>query len=300
MSFSSDIKSSLAKTENLPPCCYHAQVYGLVLFAHFSKYNLSITTENHEVFSLYNSYIKEYCGVEPITSAGGAKKLTSYVRTDEEKSQVFDKFGHTLNEANLRINRANISCEMCPGAFLRGAFLACGTVTDPERAYHLEFVVPYKKLSMDLMKLLNELDLNPKYIVRKGNHVIYFKDSESIEDVLAIIGAQDASLYVMNVKIEKDVKNKINRIVNFEMSNIGKTIGASNAQTQAIEYIESTVGISALPDNLRSVAQLRLDNPEASLKELCKLADEPITRSGINHRLERIVKFAENIKNGEK
>lgn len=300
MSFSSDIKSALSKTENLPPCCYHAQVYGLVLFAHFSKYNLSITTENSDVFSLYTSYISEYCGVEAITSAGGAKKLTAYVRTDEEKAKVFDKFGHTLDEANLRINRANISCEMCASAFLRGVFLSCGTVTDPERGYHLEFVVPYKKLCMDLIKFLSELDLNPKYIVRKGNHIIYFKDSESIEDVLAIIGAQDASLYVMNVKIEKDVKNKINRIVNFEMSNIGKTIGASNVQIQAIEYIESTVGIAALPDNLKSVAQLRLENPEASLKELCKLSSEPITRSGINHRLERIVKYAESLKNGEK
>ncbi len=202
------------------------------------KYNLSITTENSDVFELYNSYIRDYCGVETVTSAGGAKKLTAYVRSDADKEKVFDKFGHTLNESNLRINRANISCEQCPGAFLRGVFLSCGTVTDPERGYHLEFVVPYKKLCMDLMKLLDELNLNPKYIIRKGNHVIYFKDSESIEDVLAIIGAQEASLYVMNVKIEKDVKNKINRIVNFELSNIGKTIGASNIQIEAIEYIE--------------------------------------------------------------
>ena len=288
MSFSSEIKSALSKTENLPPCCYHAQVYGLVLFAHFSKYNLSITTENSDVFELYNSYIRDYCGVETVTSAGGAKKLTAYVRSDADKEKVFDKFGHTLNESNLRINRANISCEQCPGAFLRGVFLSCGTVTDPERGYHLEFVVPYKKLCMDLMKLLDELNLNPKYIIRKGNHV------------LAIIGAQEASLYVMNVKIEKDVKNKINRIVNFELSNIGKTIGASNIQIEAIEYIENTVGISSLPDNLQGVARLRIDNPEASLKELCTLSDEPITRSGINHRLERIVKFADELKNGEK
>ena len=127
MSFSSEIKSALSKTENLPPCCYHAQVYGLVLFYHFSKYNLSITTENSDVFELYNSYIRDYCGVETVTSAGGAKKLTAYVRSDADKEKVFDKFGHTLNESNLRINRANISCEQCPGAFLRGVFLSCGT-----------------------------------------------------------------------------------------------------------------------------------------------------------------------------
>lgn len=113
MSFSSDVKSELAKTENLLPCCFHAQVYGLVLFAHFSKYNLSITTENTDVFDLYSSYINDYCGVNTYISDGSNKKLTAYVKTDEEKSKVFEKFGHELKEPTLRINRANISEECC-------------------------------------------------------------------------------------------------------------------------------------------------------------------------------------------
>ena len=113
-----------------------------MLFAHFSKYNLSITTENTDVFSLYVSYLREYCGVEPIISKSGTKKMTAYVKTDADKTKVFDKFGHSFNEATLRINRANISDECCAGAFLRGAFLSCGTVTSPESGYHLEFVVP--------------------------------------------------------------------------------------------------------------------------------------------------------------
>ena len=299
MSFSSDVKSEIAKTENLSSCCLHAQVYGLVLFAHFSKYNFSITTENTDVFELYLSYLREYCGVEPTVSDSGTKKMTAYLRSDSEKETVFDKFGHSLKEPTLRINRANISDECCAGAFLRGVFLACGTVTAPERGYHLEFVVPYKKLCTDLMKFLDELELNPKYIVRKGNHVIYFKDSESIEDILAIIGAQDASLYVMGIKIEKDMKNKVNRKLNFEISNISKTVDAANIQVEAIEYIESKAGISSLPDNLQKIAYIRLENPESSLSELGKLLDEPISRSGINHRLNRIVKIAESLKNGD-
>lgn len=299
MSFSSDVKSEISKAENLSSCCLHAQVYGLVLFAHFSKYNLSITTENSDVFDLYLSYLRDYCGVEPTISDSGTKKLTAYIKSDANKEKVFDKFGHTLNEPTLRINRANISDECCAGAFLRGAFLSCGTVTTPERGYHLEFVVPYKRLCMDLMKFMDELNLNPKYIVRKGNHVIYFKDSESIEDILAIIGAQDASLYVMGIKIEKDVKNKVNRKLNFEMSNISKTVDAANIQVEAIQLIESKTGISSLPDNLQKIAYLRLENPEASLSELGKLLDEPISRSGINHRLNRIVDIAEKLKNGE-
>ena len=299
MSFSSQVKSELANTENFSPCCLHAQVYGLVLFAHFSKYNFSITTENTDVFDLYLSYLKDYCEVNPVISDGGSKKLTAYLKTDEEKSKAFEKFGHTLKEPSLRINRANISDECCASAFLRGVFLSCGTVTDPERAYHLEFVVPYKKLSMDLMKFLDELNLNPKYIVRKGNHIIYFKDSESIEDILAIIGAQDASLYLMGIKIEKDVKNKVNRKLNFEISNINKTVNAATIQTEAIEFIEEKKGISFLPENLQQIARLRLENQEASLRDLGLLMDEPLTRSGVNHRLAKIVEIAEKLKLGE-
>ncbi len=298
MSFSSDVKSELAKTENLLPCCFHAQVYGLVLFAHFSKYNLSITTENTDVFDLYSSYINDYCGVNTYISNGSNKKLTTYVKTDEEKSKVFAKFGHELKEPTLRINRANINEECCASSFLRGVFLACGTVTAPERGYHLEFVVPYKKLSLDFIHFLEELGLSPKYINRKGNHIVYFKDSESIEDILAIIGAQDASLYVMGIKIEKDVKNKVNRRLNFELSNMNKTVDAANAQVEAIEYIESKVGINSLPENLQQIARLRVDNPEASLRDLGQMMDEPLSRSGVNHRLAKIVSFAEKLKTG--
>lgn len=296
MSFSSDIKSELTKIEDLSPCCLHAQVYGLVLFAHFSKYNLSITTENKEVFNMYVSFLRNYCGVEPVISKTGTKKHTAYVKSDSDKEKVFEKFGHSLKETSLRINRANIQDECCVSSFLRGVFLSCGMVTDPERGYHLEFVVPYKKLSSDLIKFFDELELSPKYIVRKGNHIVYFKISESIEDILAVIGAQDASLYLMNVKIEKDVKNKVNRIINFEMSNISKTVEAANIQLESIAYINKKIGISALPDNLQSIAKLRLENPEASLKDLGNMLDEPISRSGVNHRLDRIVKIAEKLK----
>ena len=296
MSFSSEVKSEICKLENISSCCYHAQVYGLVLFAHFSKYNLSITSENTDVFELYLSYLRNYCKVEPTISETGTKKMTAYLKTDSDKSKVFERFGHSLTETSLRINRANIVEECCLSSFLRGVFLACGTVTDPERGYHLEFVVPYKRLCMDFMKFLDELSLNPKYIVRKGNHVVYFKDSESIEDILAIIGAQSASLQVMGIKIEKDVKNTVNRRLNFEISNINKTVNAANQQVDAIKLIEKHSGISSLPQNLQEIAHLRLENPEASLSDLEKMLEEPISRSGINHRLSRIVKIAEKIK----
>ncbi|MBO5859922.1 MAG: DNA-binding protein WhiA, partial [Clostridia bacterium] len=276
-----------------------AQVYGLVLFAHFSKYNLSITTENTDVFDLYSSYINDYCGVNTYLSDGSNKKLTTFVKSDEEKSKVFAKFGHELKEPTLRINRANIAEECCASSFLRGVFLACGTVTDPERSYHLEFVVPYKKLCNDFICFLEELGFSPKYINRKGNHIVYFKDSESIEDILAVIGAQNASLYLMGVKIEKDVKNQINRKMNFELSNIDKTLDAAKVQIDAITLIDEKIGIDSLPDNLREIAHIRVENPESSLRDLGLLMSEPLSRSGVNHRLARIVSYAEKLKSGE-
>lgn len=299
MSFSSEIKSELSKSENIPSCCLCAQTYGLVLFAHFSKRDLSITTENRDVFFLYQSSMRNYLGVEPAASDSGSKKLTARVESELDKYKVFDKFGHSPDDATTRLNRANILNECCAGAFLRGVFLSCGTVVDPEIEYHLEFVVPYKRLCMDLMKFMDELDLKPKYIVRKGNHVIYFKDSESVEDILAVIGAQNAALYVMGVKIEKNVKNKINRKVNFEMSNLNKTIDAASSQVEAIRLVEKKIGLSSLPENLRNIALIRLERPEESLCELKKRLDEPISRSGLNHRLKKIVKIAEEIRKGE-
>lgn len=293
MSFSSDIKSELTSIENLSSCCYHAQVYGLVLFAHFTGYNLSFKTENSDVFDFYCKSVSEYTGAQLNIKKTGTKKLIVSVDDKENKEKVFNKFGHQLTDASVRINHANFQDECCMASFLRGAFLSCGSVSNPDKAYHLEFVVPYKKLSNDLMTVFNELDLNPKYIQRKGNHVVYFKDSERIEDFLAYIGAQNASLYLMNIKIEKDVKNKVNRKLNFEMHNLEKTVSASNCQIEAINYIKSTTGLGILPEHLKKLAVIRLENPDSTLTELQDLYGENISKSGVKHRLDKIREIAE-------
>ncbi len=296
MSFSSDIKTELSAIDNLSSCCYHAQVYGLVLFAHFTGYNISFKTENNDVFNFYCKALNDYVGCDVVKNTSGSKMLIASVEDKSSKVKALEKFGHSSKETTLRINYANIENECCVCSFLRGAFLSCGSISDPKRAYHLEFVVPYKKLSDDLIRVFNELELYPKYIQRKGNHVVYFKDSENIEDFLAYIGAQNASLYLMSIKIEKDVKNSVNRKLNFEMHNLEKTVSAANSQIEAIEYIGKTVGLSSLPDNLHELALLRLDNPEATLSELGSLYDENISKSGIKHRLDKIVQTANNIK----
>ncbi len=296
MSFSSEIKDSLSNTDKLSDCCIHAMFYGFLLFTHFSKLNLSFTTENRNVYEFYKSVLKEYIGVDAVEADPDAKKMTAFVENSEDKIKIFEKFGHDINESNLRINRANLENDCCINAFLRGAFLSCGSVPNPNSGYHLEFVVPYKKLSSDLIKVLCDLGLDPKYLLRKGYHIVYFRDSESIEDLLAYIGAMDASLYLMNVKIEKDIKNKVNRRLNFEMSNLDKVLSASNSQVEAIRYIISEGGINLLPENLREIARIRLDNPEASLNEIGDMLTVKISKSGVKHKLDKIIEFADKMK----
>ena len=295
MSFSAEIKKELCSLTNIPECCHHAQVYGLVLFAHFNSYNLSITTENKDVFDLYIKSMNEYVGCDLTVNTQGKRKMTATVNGKENLIKCFEKFGHSANETSIRINYANFANECCVRAFLRGVFLSCGSVSDPNKTYHLEFVVPFKRLSNDLMKIMDELSLSPKYVMRKGNHIIYFKDSESIEDFLAYIGAQNSSLYMIGVKIEKDVKNTVNRKLNFELCNIEKTVNASNRQIESILKIKNTVGLNSLPDNLREIAELRLENPETSLSELVELYEGSISKSGMKHRIDKIMEISDNL-----
>lgn len=296
MSFSSSVKKELASIEILSSCCLHAQVYGLVLFTHFSQFDISITTENEDTLDFYRLGLKKVCGVKAVDDGNlEAKKLSLSVNNPAERSVVYDTFGHSMTELNLRINRANIQEECCANAFVRGVFLACGTITDPNKNYHLEFVIPHKKLCTDLISFLTELGFNPKYIQRKGYHVVYFKESESIEDMLTFMGATESSLEIMGIKMQKDVINRVNRKVNFEMSNLNKTIDAGNRQADAIRQIVDSKGLNFFPDNLREIARLRLENPDISLKELGLMLSEPISRSGLNHRLSKIMEMAREL-----
>lgn len=182
---------------------------------------------------------------------------------------------------------------------LRGAFLTCGTVNNPSKGYHLEFVVPYTNLSRDLERFIadcDELSVSPKRITRNSTQVIYFKDSESIEDILAAMGAVNSCLELMGVKMYKDMRNNVNRKLNFENANLDKTIDAATKQIEAIEHIKKTVGLSYLSDELRELAVLRTDNPDMSLRELGESLKSPLSRSGVNHRLKKLCSIADEIK----
>ena len=169
---------------------------------------------------------------------------------------VVERFGHTAGEVTVRLNRANLECDDCAAAYLRGAFLSCGAVTDPNADYHMEFSVPTHNLSRDLMALLGEQDFSPRMVRRAGGNVVYFKESEQIEDILTLMGAQDASLELMNIKILKDIRNKANRITNCESANIDKTVAAAAVHVEAVRKIQASCGLEALPEKLRTVIHL--------------------------------------------
>ncbi len=261
----------------------------------FSSSSVSFKTDKKEIADIYASFLSEECETEPETLEREGKKITVLLKKASDRRKVLEKFGHSQNEVTLRINRANIADDCCFSAFLRGVFLSCGTVTSPEKSYHLEFVVPFLKLSNDLFSIMSEMELEPKHVVRKGSHIIYFKDSEKIEDILTLMGAMNSSLRFMGIKMNKDMRNHVNRRVNFETANIGRSVNASAVQIEAINKIIAASKFDELPEPLQRTARLRLENPEASLNELERLTDHSVSRSGINHRLTKLTEIADGL-----
>lgn len=295
MSFSQDVKNELLKIEYENSCCEKSLLYGMLIFGKsFSQYGISMQTENKDISELYKSLLKKYCNVDCAVKV--SPKARSYSVLIENKSdcdKILGAFGHSMG-GSLKINHANFDCPTCINAFLAGTFLSCGTISDPKKDYHLEFTVPYMNLAKSLVTFLEETELSPKQSNRKGYNIVYFKGSESIEDCLYLMGASSAMFEMMNVEIIKNIRNKANRTANCETANIDKTVKASLVQIDAIEKIESTKGLDYLNNDLREMAVLRKDNPEASLAELSRLSG--MSRSGVNHRLKKIVEIAQQIK----
>ncbi len=296
MSFSSEVKKELVSLPVLSDCCKHAEAYGLLLFGRsFSSAAISFAAENRSVSEKYAACIRKIIGEEPAYSDRPGKMAIVSVKTAVERREILNAFGHTAGELSLRINRANLSEECCFAAFIRGVFLACGSISSPEKNYHLEFVVPFLKLSNDLFSFLQELGFPPKHVMRKGYHIIYFKDSANIEDLLTLMGATNATLRLIGVKVDKDMRNHVNRRVNFETANIDRSVQAGSAQVEAIKKIARARGLDSLPQGLQEIARIRLDNPEATLYELETLLNGRLSRSGINHRLKRLVQIASQL-----
>lgn len=305
MSFSSEVKKELCSVNAVDTEQKKAELYGLLIFSKvFKKDKIVLTTENSDVSKKVTDLLEEL--YMPIIE----KETTLRVRTTEHHLskislinaddclRIFDDYGHHDNDISLRVNRANISSDELVAAFLRGAFEGCGSVSDPMKSYHAEFCVPHKNLSVDLCKILSEIpecDFTPKTVVRNGSYVVYFKGSEQICYLLTYIGATNCAMEIMGTKAVKQVRNNINRRINSEVANITKIASASAKQLAAIQKIKDKKGIESLPDDLREIAVLRLENPEMSLRDLGQNLSVPISRSGANHRMNRLLEYAEDL-----
>lgn len=314
MSFSSTVKNELCRHEDAGSCCDLSELAaaislnGMASAAGNGDVNIKITTENAAFARRVYSHIKRMFGICPevtirkskklkkhvsyiivVTSGLGAARLLEKTETDIEYSDDGQPSGIILKS-----NGFKKAC--CRKAFLKGAFLAGGSVSDPEKTYHLELTSRSRQLALELSRILGTFRLNARIIKRKGSFVTYLKEGENIVDFLNIIGAHTALMELENVRILKGMRNNVNRIVNCETANLGKTVNASVRQVENIRYIMENMSPGTLPESLREIAELRLTYSDANLIELGQLLRPPLGKSGVNHRLRKLDRIAENHK----
>lgn len=298
-SFSSAVKDEILDGINSRPkanSCFMGLLYAC---KHFEISGINFVTENKRTADFFSRSCKDISGYE--TEFFELKKSSSTVYSAELSKdiakKIFSYFNIPENYKETGYKNAPIPKRKLLPQFIGGMFLSCGSLTDPNKDYHMEFVFH----SMDICNLLgiiliDNYNILPKQTERKRSQVVYIKESENIEDMLTLMGAQKSAIEIMNIKIYKDIRNKINRAVNCDSANIEKTLRAAEKQIEDIELIEKTIGLDELPDDLREIAEVRLENPDFNLKELGQALSSPISRSGANHRMERIKKTAEEIR----
>ncbi len=297
MSFCSLVKDELINIRP-SPCCKPSYIYGFMLFGRsFSVNKISLQTGNENVAKAYADVIKYTYKADVEITCGGSARPTykAQVTSAADRLKILALIDFGISETV--IDKSLFIKECCIQSFIRGAFLACGNISNPEKEYRAEFSVKNSCLAEDLLSLLAEYSINLKKTARGKSTVLYTKDSSVIEDLLTLMGDTARTLDFMDTKIMKSVKNNINRARNCDNANISKTVEASIKQRAAIEFLEKTDRLYSLPQELLEVALLRKNNPDATLKELCKISETPISLSGINHRLKRIIEIYEKENN---
>lgn len=306
MSFANELKRQLLRLRYDDLRQLRARTHGLLRFSKaFGPQQMLLQTENKSVAELYADSIFGLIGLDATISVqeyknkNGKSFFCATVDDQNDREKILRFFGYGQSPMPV-LNLEQVQSEEELGAFIAGAFLACGSMVDPGKSYHLEFVVPDQPLCEALIQVLFAVRIFPKSFARRGSFVVYLKDSGEIEDLLGFIGAGNLGLEVMNVKIYKSIRNQVNRAQNCEFANLEKTISAASVQVKQIEYILKNKGTAFLPEDLREIAKLRVENPEMSLRELGEALGEPLTRSGVNHRLKRLSKIYEELTGAKK
>jgi cell division protein WhiA len=295
MSFSAEAKRELCRLSISKKCCAQAEAYGILLYCNtFNSREVRIITESPYLKSrlpvLFNKAFRVRFDEVPEQEEG---KGTFLIRDPEKLRRIFETFGHEMDSApSIHVNFAVLEENHCRTAFFRGAFLAGGSVTDPEKSYHLELVTSHYYVSREMLVLLREAGFEAKETTRKSNYITYFKQSEHIEDFLTAIGAPLAAMEIMTSKLERDLRGSVNRRVNCDSANLDKTVAAAQNQIDAIRHLKEQGAWSSLPEKLRETAELRVNNPELTLSQLAELFQPPISKSALNHRLRKLVELS--------
>ncbi len=295
MAFSTEVKQELCRRPAERRCCAQAEAYGVLLFCSaFHPRQARIVTEcpglKERLPALFWKGFRISFDQVPEPGEGKGAFL---LEGPAKLKTVFDAFGLERDGAvSLHINLARLEDEHCRTAFLRGAFLAGGSVTDPMKGYHLELATSHYHVGRELPALLREAGFEPKETQRKGNRVVYFKHSDHIEDFLTFLGAPVAAMGVMAAKIERDLRGSVNRQVNCDSANLDKTVAAAREQLAAINRLEESGRLEALPDKLKEAARLRRENPELNLTQLGVLCDPAVSKSALNHRMRKLLELA--------
>lgn len=287
MSFSAEVREELAK--HISPA-RHCQIAELSAIMHYvgqygenkdGALTIGFQTENEAVVRKGFTLLKKTFNID-----------TDIILTGEIKQKVISKFG----DLSAPVDDLLLKNSCCQRAFLRGAFLCCGSMSDPQKGYHLEFVCNNMDQAEQLKNVIGSFDIEAKIVLRKKYYVVYIKEGSGIVDLLNVMEAHIALMNLENLRILKEVRNSVNRRVNCEAANINKTVKASTRQVDDILYIKEHYGFTRLPDNLREMAEVRLEYPDAPLKELGEYLNPPVGKSGVNHRLRKLSELADKIR----
>jgi DNA-binding protein WhiA len=299
MSFSSDVKTELCRDGMGKKCCALAEVYGVLLYAnYFSPQLIRIVTENAAFAHRLPKLFRRAFGLsfDQLPPEGHTGRYTLAIQEPDKLHTIFSAFGYDpARTVSHHINLVTVENDCDKVAFLRGAFLAGGSVTDPTKRYHLELVTGHASVCRETHALLLEMGFAPKDSLRGSHHVTYFKQSSAIEDFLTTIGASVSAMELMQTKVEKHMANAMNRLTNCDMANADKITDAAQQQLEAIRAIEAGPGLEVLPPALQDTALLRIANPSCSLSDLAQLAYPPVTKSCMNHRLRKLMEYAQTL-----
>ena len=287
MSFSSGVKDELSRHQTLARHCQIAEIAAIismcggVSISEKDHYSLKIQTENVYVARKYFTLLKKTYNID-----------TDVKISEEQMRSVIDKIGD-LSEP---VSPLLIKNSCCQRAFLRGAFLCIGSMSDPQKSYHLEFVCTDEDKARQLQSVIQGFDIEAKIVLRKKYYVVYLKEGSGIVDLLNVCEAPIALMKLENLRIVKEMRNSVNRKVNCETANINKTVNAAVKQIEDIRLLEEKVGLESLSEGLEEIARLRLQYPEATLKELGLMLNPQVGKSGVNHRLRKLSLLADDLR----